>query len=83
MCLMGGGQAAPAPQVAPAPTRETVTAKGLEDATGYGAPTAIAQTKNKISKRLGIFGNFSSTPMGDTNYNTNTKATFGSVGNAA
>ena len=79
MCIFGGGSAPAAAPIAPEPTRAGVTA------TGYETPTAIATTKNKISRRLGVFGNFSSTPMGDANYGTNVAktATFGSVGAAA
>lgn len=79
MCLFGGGSSAPAAApIAPEPTRASVTA------TGFETPTAIATTKNKISRRLGVFGNFSSSPMGDVGYGKSTgKATFGSVGAAA
>lgn len=79
MCIFGGGTAAPAPAIAPEPTRAGVTA------TGYETPTAIASTKNKISRRLGVFGNFSSSPMGDAGYGSNVgkTGTFGSVGATA
>lgn len=63
--------AAPAP-VAPAPTRAAVTAEGNKPV----SPTAQAATRDKVRRRLGVFGNLSSTPMGDASYG-NSIAAFG------
>ena len=65
MCFNRGGGSAAAlpvtPIVAPPPTRENVTASN--DTT-----TFVNETKARISKRLGVFGNVKTTPMGDASY---------------
>jgi hypothetical protein len=62
MCLPSGGGATPTAQAAaPAPTRA--------DATAATDPVNLVnQAKNTLSKRMGVFGNIKTTPLGDAAY---------------
>jgi hypothetical protein len=73
MCLGQGAVKSPVvPAVAPAPTRPAVAAAGTTD------PTTLANIAAKTAKkRLGVFGNVNTTPMGDASYGTSSFATFG------
>lgn len=63
MCIPTKNQAvAPVPQQsAPAPTREGV-------ATSTDPVSLVEQTKQTVAKRLGIFGNLRTSPLGDAAY---------------
>lgn len=67
MCIPGTTrpqQQAPLPvaqAAAPAPTREAV-------ATGTDPVSLVEQTKQTVAKRLGIFGNLRTSPLGDAAY---------------
>ncbi len=70
MCF-NNGSSTPTPQAAaPAPTRAGVTA-----ATDSAALDA---TRKTIQKRMGVFGNVRTSPLGDSTYGT--FARFGSAG---
>lgn len=68
MCLTQP-QAIAAPKVAPAPTREQIAARA-----NFGL---VADNRNLVAKRQGIFGNIKTTPMGDASYGTSAVARFG------
>lgn len=59
----------PAPVVAPAPTRAQIAARA---ATGL-----VAENRNIVAKRQGVFGNIKTTPMGDASFGTSAVARFG------
>ena len=63
MCIPGANQAkVPVPQAAaPAPTREAA-------ATSTDPVSLVEQTKKTVAKRLGIFGNLKTSPLGDAAY---------------
>lgn len=63
MCLVGGNSsAAPiAQQAAPAPTREAATV-----ATDPAAE--VNKLRSTLTKRMGVFGNLKTTPLGDASY---------------
>jgi hypothetical protein len=73
MCVFGNNNASrgQAPTIAPEPTRPGVVAAAATD-----TESAIAKSKATAAKRLGVFGNLSTTPMGDASYGTKV-ATFG------
>lgn len=89
MCFLGGGNSAlpKAPAATPAPTPGTVTAGSivdpLADPTKQAAAAATALNRNRelTARRMGVFGNVRTSPMGDTTYGTATLggnvATFG------
>lgn len=62
MCLLGKSGAMPKVQAAaPAPTREGVTAST--------DPISLAeQSRQLLQKRMGVFGNVKTTPLGDASY---------------
>lgn len=62
MCLMP--RAPTPPPVAPAPTREQVVENPNSE-------TNIAKTREQTKRRLGVFGNLKTTPMGDASYGNN------------
>lgn len=68
MCL-AQPKAVPAPVVAPAPTRNQIAARA---ATGL-----IAENRNLVAQRQGVFGNIKTTPMGDASFGTSAVARFG------
>jgi hypothetical protein len=59
----------PAPVVAPAPSRAQIAARA---ATGL-----VAESRNIVAKRQGVFGNIKTTPMGDASFGTSAVARFG------
>jgi hypothetical protein len=59
----------PAPVVAPAPTRAQIAARA---ATGL-----VAENRNVIANRQGVFGNIRTTPMGDASFGSSAVAKFG------
>lgn len=69
MCLVQQPRPIPAPKVAPAPTRDQIAARA---ATGL-----VAENRNIVANRQGIFGNIKTTPMGDASYGTSAVARFG------
>jgi hypothetical protein len=71
MCI-SQPKAIPAPTVAPAPTAAQVAAKATADATSL-----VNANKKLVAKRQGIFGNITTTPMGDASYGTSAVAKFG------
>lgn len=68
MCL-AQPKAVPAPVVAPAPTRNQIAAR---EAFGL-----IAENRNTVAQRQGVFGSIKTTPMGDASYGTSAVARFG------
>lgn len=68
MCLTQQ-QPIAAPKVAPAPTRNQIAAR---EAFGL-----IAENRNTVAKRQGVFGSIKTTPMGDASYGTSAVARFG------
>lgn len=69
MCLIQQPKPIPAPKVAPAPTRAQIAARA---ATGL-----VAENRNLVAQRQGVFGNIKTTPMGDASFGTSAVARFG------
>lgn len=59
MCLPSGGSAPQPAAVAPAPTRNEASADPV---------SLVNQAKTTMSKRMAVFGNLKTTPMGDASY---------------
>lgn len=69
MCFPQQPKPIPAPVVAPAPTRAQIAARA---ATGL-----VADSRNIIANRQGVFGNIRTTPMGDASFGSSAVAKFG------
>jgi hypothetical protein len=69
MCLTQQPRPIPAPVVAPAPTRAQIAARATNG--------LVADNRNIVAKRQGVFGNIRTTPMGDASYGTSAVARFG------
>lgn len=69
MCIVQQPKPVPAPVVAPAPTRAQIAARA---ATGL-----VAENRNIIANRQGVFGNIRTTPMGDASFGSSAVARFG------
>lgn len=65
----GGGLPQPAP-VTPAPTRDSVVAP-------VNPVTLVEENKAITAARQGIFGNITTTPLGDASFGTASFAKFG------
>lgn len=63
MCLVTGAQggAPVAQQAAPAPTRDAA-------ATSTDPTSEVNKLRATLSKRMGVFGNIKTTPLGDASY---------------
>lgn len=63
MCLVSGAQggAPVAQQAAPAPTREAAT-------TATDPAAEVNKLRSTLTKRMGVFGNLKTTPLGDASY---------------
>lgn len=73
MCLTPKVTPVRAPVVAPAPTRAQVEAQAAADRTSL-----LTETQSLIRRRQGVFGNTTTTPLGDASYGSNV-AKFGAV----
>lgn len=73
MCIVNG----PAPKpgkVAPAPTRAQLEAKAAA-----GKVEAVTKSAALVADRQGVFGNITTTPLGDATYGSSTYARFGAA----
>lgn len=71
MCIPQGQSNIRAAQVAPAPTRAGVS-------TGADPLSLVNAAKRLATRRLGVFGNLTTTPLGDASYGSSSVAAFGS-----
>lgn len=69
MCLFGTQQTQQPAPVAPEPTRATTAASATTDPN-----SAVSRTRATTKRRLGVFGNITTTPMGDASYGRNIAA---------
>lgn len=69
MCLVQQPKPIPAPVVAPAPNRNQIAARA--------AAGLVADSRNLVAQRQGVFGNIKTTPLGDASFGTSAVARFG------
>lgn len=71
MCITQQPKAVRPAAVAPAPTRAQIEAQAAADRTSL-----VTQNAALVARRQGVFGNTTTTPLGDTTYGTSV-AKFG------
>lgn len=74
MCIVTGGSAPKPQKVKPAPTRESIAAKAAA-----GQVEAVTKAAKLVADRQGVFGNITTTPLGDASYGTASYARFGAA----
>lgn len=71
MCIPQQPRAVAAPPVAPAPTRNQIAARN--------AVNLVAENRNIVANRQGVFGNIRTTPLGDASFGSSAVARFGAM----